>query len=58
LLSDRVRVLAPETAFCPSKLRESRDMKGNLTHVNGDERIELIKGLQVYNVETNSLEPL
>lgn len=58
LLSGKVRVLSPEAAFSPSKMREGRDRQGDLTYVNGDERIKLIKGLPVYNVVTNSLEPL
>lgn len=58
LLSDRVEVLSSAHAYTPSKARESRDARGNLSFVSGEERLGLIRGLPVLNVETNEIEPL
>lgn len=45
-------------AFTPSRARESRDTRGRLSHLGGDDRLALIRGLPVYNVETERLETL
>ena len=58
LLNDKVDVLSVESAYSPSNYRESRDEKGRLSYVTADERLEVIKGLPVYNVETESIELL
>jgi len=58
VLNDKLEVLTAEQAFLESKTRESRDINGNLTFLPGNKRYELIKGLKVLNVETNSLERL
>jgi len=58
LLNAQVEVLRTGEAFSPSKFRDSRDQKGNLTYLSGDARLELIKGLHVLNVETNLIESL
>ncbi len=42
----------------PSNIRESRDESGRLTHLAGDERLALLKGLPIWNVKTNALELL
>ena len=41
-----------------SKVRESRDPQGRLTYVSGNDRIELIRGMPVYNVDTERIENL
>jgi hypothetical protein len=56
LLNDKVRVLTVEEAYSPSNYRESRDEKGNLTFVTADKRLEVIKGMTVYEVEKQALE--
>jgi hypothetical protein len=56
LLNDKVRVLTVEEAYSPSNYRESRDEKGNLTFVTADKRLEVIKGMTVYEVEKQVLE--
>jgi len=58
LVNARLEVLTPEQAFTASKFRSSRDEKGNLSYVSGDARLALIKGLPVFNVETELVEPL
>ncbi len=58
LLNGRVEALGAEEAFCASKFRGSRDEKGKLSYVSGDSRLELIKGLPIFDVETNTIESL
>lgn len=56
LLNDRLEVLSVEQAFRPSKFRESFDAEGQLSYLRGDDRLALIKGLSVLNVETQATE--
>ncbi len=58
LVNDRVRVLSVEEAFTPSRFREAKDAAGNLTFARGEERLAIIRGLPVLNVETGQIEPL
>ncbi|WP_299250041.1 hypothetical protein [uncultured Cytophaga sp.] len=58
LLNDKVKELPLEKAFIESKFRESRSKDYKLSYIAGEERLELIKGLDVLNVETNQLEKL
>ncbi len=58
LLNDQVQTLTAQEAFSPSKVRESRDKHGAPTYVAGEERIALIRGLPVYEVETGTIEAL
>jgi hypothetical protein len=58
LLNNKIEVLDVGEAYTSSKFRESRDPAGHLTYLTGDERIALIKGLPVLNVETNQIESL
>jgi hypothetical protein len=46
------------TVFPPSRLRESRAPNGQLTHLRGDERLKVMRGLPVINVETGESETL
>lgn len=45
-----------EDIYEPSNIRESRDQSGRLTHLSGNQRIALLKGLPVFNVKTNAIE--
>jgi hypothetical protein len=47
-----------EEGYVPSKFRESRDKKGALTLIREKDRINVIKGLPVFNTETKKLENL
>jgi len=51
-----IKVLTLEEGYVYSKFRESRDKEGNLTYVNGKNRIELISGAKVYNTRLRKLE--
>jgi hypothetical protein len=58
LLNGCVEALNPQESFSPSKFREGRDEKGDLTYISGDDRLELVRGLPVFDVETNTVESL
>lgn len=58
LINDRVRELSVEEAFKESKFRESRNRDNKLTFKSGQDRLDVIKGLEVLNIETNQLEEL
>ena len=51
-----VRETSIEQGYVVSKYRESKDRNGRLTYVAGNERIGLINGMPVFNIDTNSLE--
>jgi hypothetical protein len=58
---DRIGALQPlsvDQGYVRSAFRESRDEQGNLTFVGGEQRLELIRGLPVVNVETGQTETL
>lgn len=57
-LNDTVREVSFEAGYRPSKFREARDAQGQLTHVSGDARLEVIRGLPVFNVQSQTLEAL
>ncbi|MEM9643640.1 MAG: hypothetical protein AAF989_01490 [Planctomycetota bacterium] len=57
-LNDTVKAASIEDAFVMSKFRESRDQDGQLTYLSGSDRLKSIAGLEVYNVETDSIEKL
>lgn len=57
-LTDQVRQVSLEDGYVLSKYRESRDQAGNLSYVTGQDRIELIRGMPVYNIETEQIEKL
>jgi hypothetical protein len=58
LLNDKVNKLSVETAYLPSNYRESRDENGNLTHITAEKRLDVIKGLPVYEVEKRAIESI
>lgn len=55
-LNDVVREVPLEEGYVLSKFRESRDRCGRLSYVTGKNRLDLIKGMPVYNVITKQLE--
>jgi len=57
-LNDEVREIALEEGYVLSKLRESRDEDGRLTHLTGPKRIDAIKGMPIYNIDTEQAEKL
>jgi hypothetical protein len=58
LLNEQVQAIDAEIGYTPSKFRESRDQNGQLTFISGEQRIKVISGLPVINVETNTTESL
>jgi len=56
LLNEKVKILSIEAAYSPLNSRESRVEDGNLTFITGDKRLEVIKGLPVYEVEKKLLK--
>lgn len=58
LLNDKVKEKSLKEAFVESKFRESRDKNYNLSYLAGADRLNAIKGLLVFNVETEQLEKL
>jgi hypothetical protein len=57
-LNDVVRETSLERGYVVSKFRESRGQAGELTFLARNERIETIRGMPVYNVDTNDIEKL
>lgn len=57
-LNDSVRETSLESGYVLSMDRQSRDREGRLTYVTGSDRIEVIRGLPVYNTSTNLIEEL
>ncbi len=57
-LNEQVRETSLKEGFVVSKFREGRNKNGRLNYLNGSARIEAIKGMPVYNVDTNQIESL
>jgi hypothetical protein len=53
-----VKHLTAKEGYVLSKFRESRDKNGQLNYLRGDERLEAMKGLPVYNTRSNSIEKI
>ena len=53
-----IRVLPPKEGYTCSTIRESRNKEHKLTHLGGKNRLELIKGMSVYNTRESKLETL
>jgi len=58
LLNDKIKEKSLKEAFVESKFRESRDKSYNLSYLAGADRLNAIKGLEVFNVDTEQLEKL
>jgi hypothetical protein len=58
ILNEKIKELSIDNAYKESKYRESRNKDYSLSYISGKERLELIKGLEVLNTETNQLEKL
>lgn len=57
-LNEKIHSTNLESGFVESKYRESRDEKGNKSYLAGTQRLQAIKGLKVFNTETNNIESL
>ena len=49
-----IPIKSPKDSYVESKFRESRDQNGQLTFMHGKERLEIIKHLEVFDLESNS----
>jgi hypothetical protein len=58
LMNDQLESLNAEQAYFPSNVRESRNEQGMLTYITGDDRLRLIKGMPVFNIESQQIEEL
>jgi hypothetical protein len=58
LLNDNLEVLSVEQAYSASLYREGRDAEGRLTYIGAEDRLKMIQGMPVVNVETNATEQL
>lgn len=58
LMTGDFAALTPEAAYHPSRFRESRDAEGQLTFVGGEDRLALIAGMPVIDVETGEMGEL
>jgi hypothetical protein len=54
--NSNLEALSVEQAYSPFRFRESRDENGKVTYIAGEERLTVIKGLPVFNVEQNTIE--
>lgn len=57
--NDKIKGLQPVSAsegYVLSQFREGRDQQGNLTYINGTDRLKEIKGLEVFNTRTQKIE--
>jgi hypothetical protein len=50
------KVLKPEEGYVKSKFREARNNNGDLLFIEGNERIKILKGLQIFNTRINKIE--
>jgi len=57
-LNDTILETTLENGYVLSKFRESRDPHGALTYLTGCDRLEAIRGMPVYNVDSNRIERL
>ena len=57
-MNDKVKEISIDEAFKVSKFRDSRNKDYSLSYLEGKERIDMIKGLEVINVKTNKKEKL
>lgn len=57
-LNEQIREISISEGYTESMFRESRDEEGRLSFANGKQRIEIIRGLEVYNVEKDCLEKI
>jgi hypothetical protein len=53
-----LKEVSPESGYVESRYRESRDRDGNLTFLSGKERLNEIKNMKVYDVESNKVYQL
>lgn len=58
LQTNLIKETTIEQSFREGKFRESRNEKSELTFLSGTQKLNLLKGLEIFNLETNSIEKL
>jgi hypothetical protein len=53
---DKIPKVSISQGFTQSRFSESRDEKGQLTYLRGEERLKVLKGLKVYNTQSQKEE--
>jgi hypothetical protein len=53
-----LKIKTVEEGYVESQYRESRDVEGSLTYVTGRDRIELLRGLSIFNIISQQIEKL
>lgn|SRR5690606_29818444 len=53
-----LKVLTPKQGYYESKFSESRNEKGELTYLRGKDRLNLLKGMPIYNTRTETVEQI
>lgn len=56
--SKDLRALTAKEGYVQSKFREARNELGELIYTSGERRLEIIKGLPIYDIETEQLSVL
>jgi len=59
--NDKVKDLQPidfEKGYVQSQFRESRNIDGDLTYISGENRLKELKGMQIYNTRTSTMEEI
>lgn len=57
--NNKLKLLKPKTiaeGYVDANFAESRDESGNLTFIRDKRRLEKLKGMKIYNTQTNSIE--
>ena len=57
-MNEKLKEKSVEEAYAFSKFRESRDEKGRLNYLSEKKRLEVIKGIEVFNVINKKKEIL
>ena len=58
VLNEKLKVCSVEEAFKPSNVRESRGETGRLTYLAEEDRLKVLKGLPVFEVEKEIMQSL
>lgn len=59
--NDKMKELKPISiteGYVRSQFRESRDLEGKLTYINGEDRLKEINGMEVFNTRTQNIEKI
>lgn len=57
-LNNTVKETSLKNGYVASKFRESLDRSGKLNYLTGNKRLEAIKGMPIFNTDTNQIEEL